>query len=115
LNRLHSDPPLIYRMGWQADYSDPDNFMNLMTSYSDNNYTGWKSKVYDDLIEQGATQMDKEKRRAIYQQAQKLLTETDVPVIPLFSDVRPILLNERIQNFPVNALNRWILKGVSIK
>jgi oligopeptide transport system substrate-binding protein len=115
LNRLHNDTPSFFRMGWLADYPDPDNFVNLMTSYSDNNYTGWKNKTYDDLIEQGATQMDKEKRRAIYQQAQKLLTETDVPVIPLFSDVRPILLNERIQNFPVNALNRWILKGVSIK
>src|SRR5262249_22474403 len=101
LARLHSDTPPLFRMGWLADYPDPDNFMALMTSYSDNNYTGWKSKKYDDLVEQGATTMDKDKRRAIYLEAQKLLTETDVPVVPIYSDVRPLLLSDRTQGFTV--------------
>lgn len=115
LNRLHNDTPALFRMGWLADYPDPDNFMALMTSYSDNNYTGWKSKAYDELVEHGATTADKDKRRGIYAQAQKLLTETDVSVIPLYSDVRPCLWSDRVQNPPVNALNRWELKGVTFK
>lgn len=115
LARLHNDTPPLYRMGWLADYPDPDNFMALMTSYSDNNYSGWKNKKYDELVETGASTMDKEKRRAIYLEAQKLLTETDVPVVPLFSDVRPLLLSERTQGFGINSLNRWIFKGVYFK
>ncbi len=115
LNRLHNDTPSLFRMGWLADFPDPDNFMNVMTSYSDNNYTGWKNKHYDELIEAAASSLDKEKRREIYKEAQKLLTETEVPVVPVFSDVRPILLSERVQNFPLNSINRWILKGVSFK
>ena len=115
LNRLHNDTPSMFRMGWLADYPDPDNFMNLMTSYSDNNYTGWKSKKYDELIEKGAAEQDKTKRREIYAQAQKILTEDDVPVVPMFSDVRPILLNPRLEHFPLNSLNKWELKDVTIK
>ena len=115
LNRLHTDAPPLFRMGWLADYPDPDNFLNLMTSYSENNYTGWKNKKYDELIEQGASTMDKAKRKAIYGEAQKLLTEVDTPVVPIYSDVRPILLSERVQNFPQNSMNRWIFKGVSFK
>lgn len=113
--RLHSDPGPVWRMGWLADYPDPDTFMSLLTSTSENNYTGWKNKKYDELVEHGASEMDKVKRKAIYAEAQKILTENDVPAIPLYSDVRPILLSERVQNFPINALNRWEFKGVSFK
>lgn len=115
LNQLKSDAPSLFRLGWLADYPDPDNFMNLMTSYSDNNKTGWANKKYDDMIETAASTIAKDKRIKIYADAQKLLTETDTPVIPIFSDVRPILLSSRVQGFPLNALNRWELKGVSLK
>lgn len=115
LNRLKTDVPSIYRMGWLADFPDPDNFMSLMLSYSDNNKTGWANPKYDSTVESAASTLDKEKRRTFYVESQKLLTETDAPVIPLYSDVRPILLSERVQNFPINTLNRWELKGVTLK
>lgn len=115
LSDLQTNPPSIFRMGWQADYPDPDNFMNLMTSYSDNNYTGWKSKKYDHLIEEGASRLDKEKRRELYDRAQKLLTETDVPVFPIYSMVAHILISKRLQNFPVNSMGKFPLKGVTFQ
>jgi oligopeptide transport system substrate-binding protein len=115
LNRLKTDTPSIFRMGWLGDYPDPDNFMALMTSYSDNNKTGWANKKYDALVEEAASTLDKDKRRALYSEAQKILTETEAPVIPIFSDVRPILLSSRVQGFPLNSLNHWDLKGVSLK
>ncbi|MGE0526993.1 MAG: peptide ABC transporter substrate-binding protein, partial [Bdellovibrionales bacterium] len=115
LNRLRTDTPSIYRMGWLADYPDPATFIDIMTSYSENNHTGWKSKRYDELTKKGAGSLDKEERRKIYAEAQKLLTEDDVPVIPIYSAVRHIMLSERVQNFPVTAMERWLFKGVSLK
>ncbi|NIO08257.1 MAG: peptide ABC transporter substrate-binding protein, partial [Deltaproteobacteria bacterium] len=32
LSRLQRDPPPVFRLGWGADYPDPNNFMNLFTS-----------------------------------------------------------------------------------
>jgi oligopeptide transport system substrate-binding protein len=115
LKRLQNDTPSMYRMGWIGDYPDPSTFMQLMTSYSENNHTGWGSKVYDDLVAQGNTSLDKDKRRAAYSQAQKILTEDDVPVIPIYSYAGHLLLSDRVSNFPVNSIEHYTFKGVTLK
>ena len=115
LSRLRTDTPSIYRMGWLADYPDPSTFMSLMTSFSENNHTGWGNKKYDQLVSDGASSLDKDKRRQIYSEAQKILTEEDVPVAPIYSSVRHIMLSERVQNFPMTSIDRWIFKGVTLK
>lgn len=115
LKRLQNDTPNIYRMGWLADYPDPSTFADLMTSYSENNHTGWGSKKYDELNSIAASSLDKEKRKSAYSQLQKILTEEDVPVLPIYSGVRHIMLTERVKNFPVTPLERYILKGVTLQ
>lgn len=115
LSRLQTDTPHIYRLGWLADYPDPDNFMNLMTSYSENNHTGWKNKNYDELIVRGSSISDKEERREVYKKAQKLLTEEAAPVYPIYSMVSHALVSERTQNFPINSLARRVFKDVRLK
>lgn len=115
LKRLQNDTPNIYRMGWLGDYPDPATFMELMTSYSENNHTGWGNKSYDQLVAEGASSLDKDKRRQIYSEAQRILTEQDVPVIPIYSTVGHLLLSERVQNFPNNSIEHYALKGVTLK
>ncbi len=115
LSRLHNDTPSIYRMGWLADYPDPSTFMSLMTSFSDNNHTGWASKKYDDLVAAGGKSLVKEERRKLYAEAQKILTEEEVPVFPVYSSVRHVLVSERCKDFPFSSIERWIFKGVSFK
>ncbi|HZR47025.1 MAG TPA: peptide ABC transporter substrate-binding protein, partial [Candidatus Manganitrophaceae bacterium] len=84
LKQLKEDTPQIFRLGWGADYPDPDNFMNLFTGASGNNYSRWKSDEYDRLISTAASEPDEAKRRALYDEAQKILTEREVPIMPLF-------------------------------
>ena len=47
--------------------------------------------------------------------ASKLLTEDEVPVMPIYSSVRQIMLSERTQNFPLTSLERYVFKGVTFK
>lgn len=115
LNTLKVDPPHVFRMGWLADYPDPDNFLTLMTSYSDNNHTNWENKQFDELIAKAAKELDKEKRKEYYSTAQKILTELDVPVAPIFSSVVHSLVANRVKNFPNNSMNRYQFKGVELK
>lgn len=115
LNTVKVDPPPMYRFGWQGDYPDPDNFLNLMTSYSENNRTRWKNKKYDELIERAATESNREKRRQIYAEAQKMLVEEDVPLVPLYSGVSHHMVSERIENYPINILARYRYSEVRIK
>lgn len=110
LDRLKSDAYMIFRLGWLADYPDPDNFMNLMASYSDNNHTGWSSKAYDKLIESAASEMNSKKRQILYDRAQKILVEDEVPVAPLYNGVAHHLISKRVQNYPINFLGYYRFK-----
>ncbi len=115
LGKLKSDTPHIYRMGWVADFPDPDNFLNLMTSYSDNNHTNWGNNAFDDLIKRAVSVDKKDDRRELYAKAQQILTEDEVPVIPIYSGVSHILVNERVKNYPMNVMGRRKFKGVVLK
>jgi oligopeptide transport system substrate-binding protein len=105
LSSLRVDPPNMYRMGWVADYPDPDNYMTLMTSYSENNRTGWKNKEYDSLVEAGAAELDPAKRREIYTKAHKILMEDEVPAMPFYTGIAQYLISGRVKNFPMNAMD----------
>lgn len=115
LNTLKSDPPQLYRFGWLADYPDPDNFLAIVTSFSDNNHLNWKNAKYDDLVTRAAGETDRDARRKLSLQAQKVLLEEDFAAIPLFVSVTHFLLNNRVQNYPINVMNKKIFKGVSLK
>jgi len=115
LNRLKADTPAMYRLGWGADYPDPDNFLNLFTSYSGNNYTGWKSKEYDNLIAKAASEPKMAKRLAYYKRAQQLLTEVDSVIIPLFIDSLNVLVSPRVVGLKLNAMDQLDLKSVKLQ
>ncbi len=115
LSRLQTDPPQIFRLGWGADFPDPDNFMNLFLSTSGNNRLKWANTRYDALVAQGPTVRDKGKRQAIYDEAQTLLTETDAAMIPLFIQVQNLLMKSRVQGFQMNAMELLYLKRLSLK
>lgn len=95
----------MFRMGWIADYPDPDNFLNLMTSFSSNNHTNWKSSKFDKLIAQGVGEFDSEKRKKIYREAQKILLEEDVSVLPIYYQSRQNLVQKRVKGFSMNVLD----------
>lgn len=115
LKRLRDDTPQIFRLGWGADYPDPDNFMNLFTGTSGNNYTRWKSGDYDRLISEAASEPDESKRRAFYDETQRILTEREVPIMPLFFAAQNLLIKPSIQGLKVNAMDLLYLKQVRSK
>ena len=115
LKSLQTDPPHIFRLGWLADFPDPDNFLNLMTSYSENNHTRWGSKDFDKLIARAVGLGSEKLRRQVYSKAQKILTEQEVPVVPIYASVSHALISPRVVNFPFNSMQRYIFKGISLK
>jgi oligopeptide transport system substrate-binding protein len=114
LNRLKTDPPAMFRLGWGADYPDPDNFMNLFTSYSGNNNTRWKNKEYDSLIEKAAGETSMAKRLALYKKAQTLLLEKDAVIVPLFIDSLNVLISPSAKGVELDAMDHLLLKDVQM-
>lgn len=112
LKKLQNDPFVVHRAGWGADYPDPDNFMKLFTSNSGNNHGRWKNPKFDQLLEQAARESDNAKRTQIYDDAQKLLTETDAAIAPLFWKAEATMLSPKFTGLEYNSMARMDLRNV---
>ena len=115
LNKLQVDPPQIFRLGWGADFPDPDNFMNLFISSSGNNRLQWSNARYDELIKLGSTLDNSEERQNVYDEAQQILTETDAAMIPLFVATQNLLIKPYVKGFQMNSMELMYLKKVHIE
>ncbi len=104
----------IYRLGWIADYSDPDNFMQIMTSYSENNHTNWQNPQYDELVKKALSEQEVQKRKDYYKEAQKILLEEAAAVVPIYTYVHSILVNPRVRGYKTNPMDQKIFKTVEL-
>lgn len=105
LGRLKKNAPAIFRLGWGADFPDPDNFMRLFTASSGNNNTGWKNEEYDAIIEKAIITDDMSEREFLYNEAQRMLCESDVPVVPLFTGSKNLLVKSYLSREGFNPLD----------
>ena len=112
LKKLQTDPFPIFRSGWGADYPDPDNFMKLFTSNSGNNHGRWKNARYDRLLDLAAREQDAKKRSQLYDEAQRLLTEIDVAIVPLYWKSEATMLNPKFTGLEYNSMARMDLRHV---
>jgi len=114
LKKLQNDPFVVHRAGWGADYPDPDNFMKLFTSNSGNNHGRWKNPRFDELLERAAREADDKKRARLYDEAQKILTEIDVAIVPLYWKSEATMLNPRFTGLEYNSMARMDLRHVRL-
>lgn len=87
LNSLSALDYDFCRASWVGDYNDPNTFLDMFTKGSGNNNTGWTDPRYDDLIKQAGQETDREKRFALFREAETMLVREAVTVVPLFNYV----------------------------
>lgn len=73
----------IARAGWIGDYRDPNTFIDLFSSWSGNNNTGWKNQAYDDLVIAAGKEPIAAERMELLAQAERILMD-ELPVIPIY-------------------------------
>jgi oligopeptide transport system substrate-binding protein len=89
------DTPQIFRMGWNLDYPDANNFNReaVASGGSANPVDAsgkpaggfmWKDDKYEKLVSDAAKEMDPEKRIDLYAQAEQVLVWDDAVMIPLY-------------------------------
>ena len=113
-NKKGKNVVYIYRMGWVPDYPDPMTYMNILLSYSDNNYTGWENKEYDRLVSEASVLRNTRERKRVLSKAQQILVE-EVPVIPFWQGAKHFLVSPRIKKYPYNSMERYIFKEVVLQ
>jgi len=90
---------------WTADYPDPLSFLDLFVSDSSYNWTGWKSDLYDRLLDQAAaaTPSAVRIRFAVLQRAEELLLQ-EAPIAPLYFGAQTYLLHPAVKGWTPTPL-----------
>lgn len=102
---------------WGADFADPINFLDLLTSDSSLNSGKWTNQQYDQLIKRSGTAdaNDKQKRYADLVNAEKILMK-EQGVIPLYQPATAQLWRTNIHGYvwnPAGMSQGW--KELSVK
>ena len=97
----------ICRAGWFADYPTYDNFMYDLfhtDSLNGNNY-GYSNPEFDELVDQAKSETDTEAAAELYQQAEQILLNEDVGVIPMNWYRGDYVYNpDKVENFEQNPV-----------
>lgn len=74
---------MVGRGGWFGDYPDPTTFLELNRSTDGNNDRAYSNPTYDALLDAAAAELDRPKRAALLYEAERILVEEDMPLMPL--------------------------------
>ena len=100
---------------WVGDYNDANTFLDLFLGNSGNNRTGWTNSAYDGLLRKANAQLDGPARAALLAQAEKILIENDVPIVPLYFYAGFSLYNpERVTGIYPNLLDEHPIQDIAV-
>lgn len=89
--------------GWQSDNSDPDNFLYSLLDSDNisevgNNLSRFDNPRLHELLKGAQSELDQEKRLAMYREAQELALQ-EVPVVPLVNSKIRVVSRANVQDW----------------
>jgi len=90
LKAVDEDAPMIYRLGWCADYPDQNNWvLEVFHPKKSSNPTKWdpesdSAKRFMEATEKAAASSDPAERKALYAEAEKILCEEEAIIAPIY-------------------------------
>ncbi len=113
---LNSQQTLDYdmsRSSWVGDYNDPNTFLDMFVTGGGNNNTGWSNPRYDELIASAGRENDRDKRFAMFREAEKILVTDEAPILPLYYYVGIQFYDpERLGGIEANLLDEHPIKAM---
>ncbi len=104
----------ILRSSWIGDYIDPSTFLDVWTSESGNNFTGWTSDHYDSFLYQSRIASSQEDRFGYFKSAEELLIR-EQPIIPIYFYTSVYLKHPAVKGYHPTLLNYHPWKHVFLE
>ena len=102
----------LFHFGWQADYPDPENFLDLLL-HSHSLEGKYVNARFDDLIARARVEQDRETRLRLYGEAEQLLVD-EVGIMPIYHAKGYVLLRPHVQGFGITAHGQPAVDGVTL-
>jgi oligopeptide transport system substrate-binding protein len=103
----------IAQAGWQADYNDASNFLELVTTGNQNNYGQYENPAYDRLLAQANVEVDLQKRAQMLTDAEAMALRDHVWV-PSFFWVSNALVKPYLKGWENNVADKHRVRWMSI-
>lgn len=104
----------LVRLGWSADFVDPEAFVVVFESSSPQNTLGYRSERYDRLLAQSRAAGTQAQRMALLAEAEAVLLE-DVAVLPLFFRVSKRLVRPGVTGVQASPLGRIASRDLALE
>jgi oligopeptide transport system substrate-binding protein len=115
LERLSDGDQSMYRLGWIAEYADPDVYLSaLFDSDSPDNHTGFASKRVDSLLAEARRESDEAARLRLYQRIEEIILER-VPLVPVGSFRMFWAAATRVQGVEFDVLGGFDAAPISLE
>ncbi len=103
----------FYRLGWVADYPDPETFLNLYHGKivpppdkpSPINSTRFRNDTFDMYFERALATTDRAERMLLYRKAEQIAID-NAPMLLIFNDEDFRFVQPYVRNHPHNAMDR---------
>ena len=103
----------VVRLGWDADYNDASNFLDILRAHSPNNDMGYGNPRFDALVDRAAVSGDLAQRKQLLEDAERIALD-DYPIVPLYYFVSKRLVKPYIAGVNPSSLNLVPSKMLSI-
>ena len=104
----------VFRSSWIGDYNDAYTFAQYFKSDFGINLAHYRNPAYDDLVDRAAGEVDPAKRRALLQEAERVMLR-DQPVIPIYFYVSKHLVKPRVTGWYGNIMNVTYSKDLALR
>jgi oligopeptide transport system substrate-binding protein len=94
----------VFRLAWIGDYNDPYTFLQYFKGDFGINTARFRDAGYDGLLERAAREVDPARRRALLEEAERVLLAAH-PLIPVYFYVNKHLVSPRVRGWYDNVLN----------
>jgi len=96
--------PLMFILGWCADFPDQQNWLTTVFHSSGISKTGWKNEKYDALVKQADQEPAKDRRDAMYLEASRMLS-AEAPAAWLYYVSGKLLIKPWVKGVTTTALD----------
>ena len=106
----------MYLLGWGTVTRDPDygmyELISTATMGAAGNRSFYSNPTVDKLLEEGRTELDPEKRKAIYKEIQEIIRK-DIPMYMIIYPLQNVVTQKNIKNFKLDPANSHKIYGVT--
>ncbi|WP_139491939.1 peptide ABC transporter substrate-binding protein [Brevibacillus dissolubilis] len=115
LEDLHTGNYQLGRMGWNADFNDPINFLEAFKDKNGgNNDTRWENPKFKEALEKSMTEKNPDERKKYLAEAEAVFMD-EMPVAPIFYSADVWASNEKVKGVQVDSLGFIDFKWASIQ